>query len=264
LTHADLHPAERRSAILRILRRAPVRKQDELVRLLREAGHEATQSSISRDLRELGVLEGRRPLPAAFRGRHARTLGDFGTLARNSCAASPRRGDALNGAAHHDRARRRASPSPSTKRPGPKSSARSPATTRIFIATDGASAQSTAARAPAHSFPALKPTSDLRLGMCKPIVLAYSGGLDTSFLVPWLKETCQRRPVDHRHGRHRRHRCRGRQRNVADRALALGASRAPSDRRARRLFRTGAAHILIIGQRASRRSCIRCASAPSA
>jgi argininosuccinate synthase len=22
----------------------------------------------------------------------------------------------------------------------------------------------------------------------KPIVLAYSGGLDTSFLVPWLKE----------------------------------------------------------------------------
>ncbi len=28
----------------------------------------------------------------------------------------------------------------------------------------------------------------------QPIVLAYSGGLDTSFLVPWLKET-QRRPV---------------------------------------------------------------------
>ena len=28
----------------------------------------------------------------------------------------------------------------------------------------------------------------------QPIVLAYSGGLDTSFLVPWLKET-QGRPV---------------------------------------------------------------------
>ncbi|EQD44823.1 Argininosuccinate synthase, partial [mine drainage metagenome] len=28
----------------------------------------------------------------------------------------------------------------------------------------------------------------------QPIVLAYSGGLDTSFLVPWLTET-YRRPV---------------------------------------------------------------------
>ena len=28
--------------------------------------------------------------------------------------------------------------------------------------------------------------------MSQPIVLAYSGGLDTSFLVPWLKEQYQR------------------------------------------------------------------------
>ena len=77
--HTDLHPAERRSAILRILRRAPVRKQDELVRLLREAGHEATQSSISRDLRELGVLKaGGRYLPPSE--DDTRTLDDFDTL----------------------------------------------------------------------------------------------------------------------------------------------------------------------------------------
>jgi len=53
----DLHQNERRSAILRILRGTPVRKQDELVRLLLREGHEATQSSISRDLRDLGVLK---------------------------------------------------------------------------------------------------------------------------------------------------------------------------------------------------------------
>lgn len=55
--HPDLHLGARRDAILRILRDTPVRKQDELVRLLRREGHEVTQSSISRDLRELGVLK---------------------------------------------------------------------------------------------------------------------------------------------------------------------------------------------------------------
>ena len=53
----DLHQNERRNAILRILRGTPVRKQDELVRLLLREGHDATQSSISRDLRDLRVLK---------------------------------------------------------------------------------------------------------------------------------------------------------------------------------------------------------------
>lgn len=53
----DALQSERRNAILRILRGTPVRKQDELVRLLRQAGHEVTQSSISRDLRDLGVMK---------------------------------------------------------------------------------------------------------------------------------------------------------------------------------------------------------------
>ena len=39
--HADLHSNTRHSAILRILRAAPVRKQDELVHRLREEGHES-------------------------------------------------------------------------------------------------------------------------------------------------------------------------------------------------------------------------------
>src|SRR6201997_5158015 len=75
----DSHQQDRRGAIVRILRAAPVRGQQELVRRLKKAGHEATQSSISRDLRDLGVLKasGRYVLPAE---ELTRTNGDFGTL----------------------------------------------------------------------------------------------------------------------------------------------------------------------------------------
>ena len=53
--HAQIH---RRDAIVRILRQTAVGRQAELVELLREEGFDATQSSVSRDLRELGVLKG--------------------------------------------------------------------------------------------------------------------------------------------------------------------------------------------------------------
>ena len=55
--HADHHREARRTAIVRLLRHSPVRRQQELVRLLKREGHAVTQSSISRDLRELGVLK---------------------------------------------------------------------------------------------------------------------------------------------------------------------------------------------------------------
>ncbi len=47
----------RREALRRIIRNATVGRQEDLVRLLGRAGHHATQSSISRDLRELGVAK---------------------------------------------------------------------------------------------------------------------------------------------------------------------------------------------------------------
>ncbi len=79
--HTDLHTGDRRDAILRILRDTPVRKQDELVRLLRRAGHAVTQSSISRDLRELGVLKASgRYLPPAETA--TRVHSDFDMLRR--------------------------------------------------------------------------------------------------------------------------------------------------------------------------------------
>ena len=77
---SDAQQLERRGAIVRILRGSQVGKQQELVRLLRKAGHEVTQSSISRDLRDLGVLKasGRYVLPPE---ETVSANGDFGTLA---------------------------------------------------------------------------------------------------------------------------------------------------------------------------------------
>ena len=78
---SDAQQLQRRGAIVRILRDGPVRKQQDLVRLLKKAGVEATQSSISRDLRDLGVLKasGRYVLPP---DEVTRANGDFGTLAQ--------------------------------------------------------------------------------------------------------------------------------------------------------------------------------------
>ena len=58
---------QRRDAIVRILRMGGVGRQAELVELLHREGFDATQSSVSRDLRELGVVKGadRYLLPAA-------------------------------------------------------------------------------------------------------------------------------------------------------------------------------------------------------
>jgi transcriptional regulator of arginine metabolism len=55
---AEIHQSvARRAAILRIIGESTVRNQDELVKVLRREGFEATQSSVSRDLRELRVAK---------------------------------------------------------------------------------------------------------------------------------------------------------------------------------------------------------------
>ena len=55
---AEIHQSvARRAAILRIIRGSTVHNQDELAKLLRKQGFDATQSSVSRDLRELGVAK---------------------------------------------------------------------------------------------------------------------------------------------------------------------------------------------------------------
>jgi len=78
---SDTQQLQRRGAIVRLLRASAVRKQQDLVRLLRKEGLDATQSSISRDLRDLGVSKasGRYVLPPE---ELTRANGDFGTLAQ--------------------------------------------------------------------------------------------------------------------------------------------------------------------------------------
>jgi transcriptional regulator of arginine metabolism len=79
--HSELHQSHRRSAILRLLRGTAVRGQGDLVRLLKREGHKVTQSSVSRDLRDLGVLKvSGRYLPPGEES--ARTHRDFGTLSQ--------------------------------------------------------------------------------------------------------------------------------------------------------------------------------------
>ena len=77
----DTQQIERQGAIMRILREGLVRRQEDLVRLLKKEGHEVTQSSVSRDLRDLGVSKagGRYVLPS---DELARANGDFGTLSQ--------------------------------------------------------------------------------------------------------------------------------------------------------------------------------------
>ena len=76
---SDAHQLQRRGAIVRLLRDGLVRKQADLVRLLKKEGHAVNQSSISRDLRDLGVSKasGRYVLPP---DEVTRANGDFGTL----------------------------------------------------------------------------------------------------------------------------------------------------------------------------------------
>ena len=77
----DTTQIERQGAIMRILRDGLVRRQEDLVRLLKKEGHDVTQSSVSRDLRDLGVSKrsGRYVLPP---DDLTRANGDFGTLAQ--------------------------------------------------------------------------------------------------------------------------------------------------------------------------------------
>jgi transcriptional regulator of arginine metabolism len=76
---SDAHQLMRRGAIVRIPKEGLVRNQADLVRLLKKEGHAVTQSSVSRDLRDLGVLKaaGRYTMPP---DEVTRANGDFGTL----------------------------------------------------------------------------------------------------------------------------------------------------------------------------------------
>jgi len=66
--------ARRQSVILEAVQRQPVRSQEQLRRLLRAGGFHVTQATLSRDIRELGLVKGgadgayQPPVPAASNG----------------------------------------------------------------------------------------------------------------------------------------------------------------------------------------------------
>src|SRR5271170_3929020 len=71
----------RRSMLAKIIREQAVGRQSELVSMLRKHGHFATQSSVSRDLRELGAAKlGDRYLLPAGLSDTAGVKNDFSTL----------------------------------------------------------------------------------------------------------------------------------------------------------------------------------------
>jgi len=84
----DRHQFERRNVILRILRGGEVRRQSDLAQLLRVEGFDVTQSSVCRDLRDLGVhkASGRYQAPP---DEVSRANGDFGALAQFVRAVRP-------------------------------------------------------------------------------------------------------------------------------------------------------------------------------
>ena len=72
--------ARRQSTVLDVIQRQPVRSQEQLRRLLRTAGFDVTQATLSRDIREMGLVKGgadgayQSPVPAASNGNATKSL----------------------------------------------------------------------------------------------------------------------------------------------------------------------------------------------
>lgn len=81
----------RRSAIAELLRTHRIARQSELVARLRARGLDVTQSSISRDLRELGVAKqgGHYALPANVAATDDSVLSSSATFVRRMAPAGP-------------------------------------------------------------------------------------------------------------------------------------------------------------------------------
>ena len=82
---------ERRLAIAKLLGENTIERQSELVELLRAAGYTATQSSVSRDLKDMGVLKlrDRYALPEAETTDSANSLRQVAEFVREIRAAGP-------------------------------------------------------------------------------------------------------------------------------------------------------------------------------
>jgi len=82
---------ERRLAIAELLSTHAIVRQAELVELLRAEGYPATQSSVSRDLKDMGAtkLKNRYSLPEQESGRNGEALHQVAEFVRDIRAAGP-------------------------------------------------------------------------------------------------------------------------------------------------------------------------------
>jgi transcriptional regulator of arginine metabolism len=82
---------ERRQVIARLLKEHNISRQSELVELLRAEGYPATQSSVSRDLKDLGAakLKNGYSLPEAIDVRNAESMLTVTEFIRDVRAAGP-------------------------------------------------------------------------------------------------------------------------------------------------------------------------------
>ena len=89
--NTDPTPSEdRRDALKRIISQGRIGRQSELVRLLKSAGHDVTQSSVSRDLRDLGVAKiGDRYVLEATSNPTAAGLATVAAFVQSVVAAGP-------------------------------------------------------------------------------------------------------------------------------------------------------------------------------
>ncbi len=78
---------QRRAAIRELLREGPAETQASLVGALQSLGHVATQSSVSRDLRELGAIKTARGYELPARDRDDGQVGAVASLLRSVTAA---------------------------------------------------------------------------------------------------------------------------------------------------------------------------------
>jgi transcriptional regulator of arginine metabolism len=82
---------ERRVAIAKLLRENEIERQSELVELLRAAGFAATQSSVSRDLKDMGAVKQKQgySLPEEEDGGNGDSLLQVAEFVRDIRAAGP-------------------------------------------------------------------------------------------------------------------------------------------------------------------------------
>ncbi len=157
----------------------------------RLAGLAVTQSSVSRDLRDLGAIKAGNGYELPTSGHDGeRELAAVASLIRKIAPAGPHLLVIKTAIG--------ASPSRWTAVAGPKSSATSAAMTRYSLRPHRQPARNSLRRK------STAPSLDKFFSLSKeslvssdhsPIILAFSGGLDTSFCVPWLRETCGREVV---------------------------------------------------------------------